>query len=46
MSPASGENDCRWCDFDGLCPATRQRTIDRKAGDPRALALAELREIQ
>ena len=45
MSPAGGENDCRWCDFDGLCPATRQRTIDRKAGDPRAQALAALREI-
>ena len=44
MSPA-GENDCRWCDFDRLCPASRQRTIDRKAGDPRALALAALREI-
>ena len=46
MSPAKREDDCRRCDFDGLCPTSRFSRIDRKAGDPREQALASLREVE
>ncbi len=37
---------CRWCDYDGLCPAQRERIAERKAGDPAAVAFAELEEFE
>ncbi len=36
---------CRWCDYHGLCPAQRERIAERKAGDPAAVAFAELEEF-
>ena len=26
---------CHYCDFNGVCDATRERNLERKAGDPR-----------
>lgn len=45
MAPAT-DKSCDWCDFDGLCPANRGAEIDRKSGDPLAVAHSELTEIE
>ena len=45
MAPAT-DKSCDWCDFDGLCPANRTAEIDRKSGDPLALAHSELTGIE
>ena len=46
MAPVEGPDTCRWCPFDGLCPTARHSQMERKQDDPRARAIAELREIE
>jgi hypothetical protein len=46
MAPVEGKDTCRRCQFDGLCPTARHVQIERKQGDPRARALADLRGIE
>ena len=36
--------DCKFCDFDSLCDSSRELIRERKATDPRAIAVTERRE--
>jgi hypothetical protein len=36
---------CKWCDFDGLCPTSRFRQMERKAEDPASKRHQAMRAI-
>jgi len=37
-------DNCKFCDFDSLCDSSRKQIRERKATDPRAIAVTERRE--
>jgi RecB family exonuclease len=44
--PEPGKDQCKYCDFDGLCDIGRDRQRERKADDERAVSFKAMSDIQ
>ena len=45
MAPDPDEDNCRFCDYTGICGPNKEARAERKATDPRIAAFKALRDI-